>query len=198
MRTSPTWARSTATGCRGCAARAPRWSWSRCRQQSAGPSTGRPQTAPAGRSCSTAAAPGWTGPRPPAGCSTSPRPLASRSPGHIRICCATPMSRPCLMLALTCATCRSPHGTPTRAHDAVRPGPAEPGPPPELHPGRLHGLRHLTQPRLLRPRPQDARHCRCARVAPPVYLCADLYITSGRRARQFSLVIRIAVAPNIS
>jgi integrase/recombinase XerD len=31
--------RSTATGCCGCAARAPRWCWSGCRPRSAGPST---------------------------------------------------------------------------------------------------------------------------------------------------------------
>jgi hypothetical protein len=40
-RTSPTSARSTATGSCGYAARAPRSSWSRYRQQSAGPSTGQ-------------------------------------------------------------------------------------------------------------------------------------------------------------
>ena len=40
-RTSPTSARSTATGSCACAARAPRSSWSRCRQRSAGPSTGQ-------------------------------------------------------------------------------------------------------------------------------------------------------------
>jgi integrase/recombinase XerD len=34
-------ARSTATGCCGCAVRAPRSSWSRCRQRPAGPSTGQ-------------------------------------------------------------------------------------------------------------------------------------------------------------
>ena len=38
-RTSPTSARNTATGCCGYAARAPGSFWSRCRQQSAGPST---------------------------------------------------------------------------------------------------------------------------------------------------------------
>ena len=65
-------------GCCAYAARAPRSSWSRCRQRSAGPSTGRPGTARAGRSCSTPAAPGWTGTRPPAACTTSPRPPASR------------------------------------------------------------------------------------------------------------------------
>jgi len=30
-------------------------------------------------------------------------------------------------------------------HDALRPGPQEPRPPPQLHPGRLHGLRYLTE-----------------------------------------------------
>ena len=49
-RTSPTSARSTATGCCACAARAPRSSWSRCRRP-AGPSTGQWAPGSAGRSC---------------------------------------------------------------------------------------------------------------------------------------------------
>jgi site-specific recombinase XerD len=32
-------------------------------------------------------------------------------------------------------------------HDALRPGPQEPRPPPELHPGRVHGLRNVTHAR---------------------------------------------------
>jgi len=48
-------------------------------------------------------------------CATSPRPPASRSPRHTRTCSATTTSRPCSTLALTCATCRSLPGTPTRA-----------------------------------------------------------------------------------
>ena len=43
----------------------------------------------------------------------------------------------------------------------TRAGPRQPGPPPELHPGRLHGLRHLT--RALGP--GDTRHCRNEDVA---------------------------------
>ena len=46
---------------------------------------------------------------------------------------------------------RGPAGRPDRRparrsadHDALRPGPQEPRPSPQLHPGRLHGLRHLT------------------------------------------------------
>ena len=38
---------------------------------------------------------------------------------------------------------RRPSRRPTH-HHAVRPGPQEPRPPPQLHPRRLHGLRHLT------------------------------------------------------
>ena len=34
-------------------------------------------------------------------------------------------------------------------HDALRPGPHHPGQAPELHPRRVHGLRHLTGPPLL-------------------------------------------------
>jgi hypothetical protein len=64
-RISPTWARSTAIGCCACAGKAPRSSWFRCRQQSAGPLTGPSPTPPMGRSCPTAEAPGWTGTRPP-------------------------------------------------------------------------------------------------------------------------------------
>ena len=57
--------------CCAYAAKAPRSSSSRCRQPSAGPSTGQSQTAPADRSCSTAAAPGRAGTRPPAACAGS-------------------------------------------------------------------------------------------------------------------------------
>src|SRR5690242_21069027 len=55
----------------------------------------------AGRSCWTPAALGWTGTRPPAACTVSPKPSASRSPGRTRTCCATHMSRPFSTLALT-------------------------------------------------------------------------------------------------
>jgi hypothetical protein len=44
----------------------------------------------------------------------------------------------------TCVTCRSPPATPTPNDHALRPGPQEPRPPPQLHPRRLQGLRHLT------------------------------------------------------
>jgi integrase/recombinase XerD len=59
------------------------------------PAVGRPSTAPsahapAGRSCSTAAAPGWTATPPPAGSGTWPKLLACGSPGHTLICSATP------------------------------------------------------------------------------------------------------------
>ena len=63
--------------------------WCRCRPRSGGPSTGRSDLGCAGRSCSTAAAPGWTGTRPPGACVSSPRPPASRRPGHTRTCSAT-------------------------------------------------------------------------------------------------------------
>jgi hypothetical protein len=69
----------------------------------------------AGRSCSTAAVPGWAGMRPPAACTTSPRPHESRSLGHTRTCCATHLSLPVLTSASTSGTSRSPPGMPTRA-----------------------------------------------------------------------------------
>jgi len=72
-----------------------------------------------------------------AACAASPKPPASRSPGHTRISSVTRSSRPCSTVALTCA-CRSPPGTPTGAPRCAITGPPEPGPPSELHPGRLH------------------------------------------------------------
>jgi hypothetical protein len=45
-------------------------------------------------------------------------------------------------------------------HDALRPGPHEPRPPPELHTGRLHGFRHLTEPTACRIRPEEAHSYR--------------------------------------
>jgi site-specific recombinase XerD len=56
-----------ATGCYASAAKAPKSSWSRCHQQSDGPSTAPSAPGPAGRSRSAAAAPGWTGTPPPDG-----------------------------------------------------------------------------------------------------------------------------------
>jgi hypothetical protein len=44
-------------------------------------------------------------------------------------------------------------------HHALRPRPSEPRPPPQLHPGRLHGLRYLTKSQANGPTPGDARHC---------------------------------------
>jgi integrase len=67
------------------------------RQRSAGPSTRQSAPAPAGRSCSTATAPGWTGTQPHAGCGGSPQLPGSGLPGRIRICSGTPSSRPCWM-----------------------------------------------------------------------------------------------------
>jgi site-specific recombinase XerD len=61
----------------------------------------------------------------------------SYAPPHIRDnharCWRRPARRPDRRPA-----CRPAH------HDAVRPGAPEPGPPSELHPRRIHGLRHMT------------------------------------------------------
>ena len=71
-------------------------------------------------------------------------------------------------------------------HNALRPGPQEPRPPPELHPCRLHGLRHLTE--LTSPEaqaPGDARHCRIAdhevmhRFAPLCIYGRDVIVNSA-------------------
>jgi integrase len=53
-------------------------SWSRCSPLSGEPSTGRLVPAPAGRSCSTAATPGWTATRLPGACGGSPELQAYR------------------------------------------------------------------------------------------------------------------------
>jgi integrase len=66
-------------------------------------------------SCSTAAAPGWIATRPRAVCGAWPQVLACQSPGHARTCSDTHSSRPCWMLAWTCAASRSPPATPTHA-----------------------------------------------------------------------------------
>jgi len=52
-------------------------------------------------------------------------------------------SRRCSMPGSTCATSRSPPGTPIPGRPCTRAGPHEPRPAPQLHPRRLHGLRHL-------------------------------------------------------
>ena len=121
--TTPTSAKSMAIGCWGCAAK---------NQGRPGPAaaSGRPRDRPrrlrrsAGRSCSTAAAPGWTGTPPPAACDASPRPPACGLSGRTRTCSGTPLSRPCSMPASTCATSRSPPGTPiprtTMRYDRAR------------------------------------------------------------------------------
>ncbi len=54
-------------------------------------------------------------------------------------------SRPCSMLAPTCAMFRSPPATPTRAPPCGMTGPARPGPPPGLHPGRLHSTKRIIE-----------------------------------------------------
>ena len=55
-------------------------------------------------------------------------------------------SRPCSTLAPICATCRSLPVTLTRAPRCGMTEPARTWTATELHPGRLHGVRHLTQP----------------------------------------------------
>ena len=53
------------------------------------------------------------------------------------------------------------HADPRTTMRSARAGPQQPRPPPELHPGRLHGLRHLTQPASpAADAAGDARHCR--------------------------------------
>jgi hypothetical protein len=69
--TSPTPAKSTVTGSCAYAAKAPRSSWFRYYQPSAGPSTRLSAPAPTARSFSTAAVPGQTATPPPSACAGS-------------------------------------------------------------------------------------------------------------------------------
>ena len=97
-RTLPTWVKSTAIGCCACAAKAPRSYSSRCHPQSAAPSTRPSAPAPAGRSCSTVAAPEWTVTLPPPPTAATRRdgggPDRQPTPAH-----AQARSPPCLTLA---------------------------------------------------------------------------------------------------
>jgi integrase/recombinase XerD len=68
-----------------------------------------------GRSCSTAAVPGWTGTLPPAACTSPPRPPTSGSPGRTLVCSVIRVSRPVSTRASTCATSKSRLVMPTRA-----------------------------------------------------------------------------------
>ena len=94
------------------------------RQRSGGLSTGQSAPASAGRSCSTAAVPGWTATPPPAASDGSPRQRASGSPGRTLTCFGIRSSRPCWMLAWTCGMSRSPPGMPIRAPRCGTTGPA--------------------------------------------------------------------------
>ena len=82
-----------------------------------------------------------------AACSTSPKAPASRSSGHTRTCCATLSLRPWLDAGVDLRDVQiaARHADPraTMWYDRAR---QNPRPPPELHPGRLHDLRHLTEP----------------------------------------------------
>ena len=82
----------------------------------------RPQTARTGRSCSTAAAAGWTGTRPPAVCAASPNPSASRQEGHTRTCSATPSSPRCKGVDLRDVQIAARHADPrpTMRYDRAR------------------------------------------------------------------------------
>ena len=124
--------------------------------------TGRGTT---GRSCSTAAVPGWTAMRPPVGCGASPAPPGCGR-GRTRICSATRLSPRCSMLALTSGTSRSPPATPIRAPRCVTTGlvPISTATP------TTSWLRTCPQqpdqPRVSLAQDQgDALHCRCEELA---------------------------------
>jgi integrase/recombinase XerD len=66
----------------------------------------------------------------------------------------------------------------------TRPSPQEPRPPPELHPGRLHGLRHLIKPASpVAQAAEDARHCRIADAASRIFMRCLAYSIEARWPR---------------
>jgi integrase/recombinase XerD len=71
-----------------------------------------------------------------------------RQPGHTRTCSAIRSSPPCWTRAWTCAMSRSPPGTPTRAPRCATTGPAPTSTATPTTSSPLHGLRHLSQPRV--------------------------------------------------
>ena len=50
------------------------------------------------------------------------------------------------------------HADPRTTMRSARAGPHQPGPPPELHPGRLHVLRNLTSPASPRPKTGETHY----------------------------------------
>ena len=135
--------RSTATGCCGCAEKAPRSFSSRCRPPLGGPSTRPSAGVPADPSCSIAEAPAWTAMPQHVASGGSLGPPGCESPTPTPTCSGTRSSRP---VGRPRPAGRADRRPPRRSthYDALQPSPQEPRPPPELHPGRLHGLRHLT------------------------------------------------------
>jgi hypothetical protein len=83
---------------------------------------------------------------------------------------------------LTSEMSRSPPVTLTRGPRCARSGPRQPGPPPQLHPGRLHGFRHLTATVSPGPSRGDARHCRIAHVARTHAYARTSMLTRANRA----------------
>ena len=116
-----------------CVVRAPRSSCYHCHLPSAGPSTRPSAAAPEDRSCSTAAAPGWTATPRPAGYGIWPKLPACGSPGRTLTCSATPTSRSCSTRAWTCEMSRSLPGMRIRGPRCAMTGLEEPRPPSELH-----------------------------------------------------------------
>jgi hypothetical protein len=124
-----------------------------------------------------------------------PRRPNGANPRHALTCSITiamPAKGPDLFyLASRPAGCRSLPATPTPAHHhAVRQlsGPRQPGPSPQLHPGRVHGLRHLTQPSspAATEAARDARHCRIEGVWSPAESAARLRTSAAPLISSFA------------
>ncbi len=173
-------AKSTATGCCVCVVRAPRSSCYHCHLPSAGPSTRPSAAAPEDRSCSTAAAPGWTATPRPAGYGIWPKLPACGSPGRTLTCSATPTSRSCSTRAWTCEMSRSLPGMRIRGPRCATTGLVRTSTAIRTTPGRLHGLRHLIA--TVSPGPSPGRRpteCRIECVAGVHCLCAAQYVRAG-------------------
>jgi hypothetical protein len=88
---------------------------------------------------------GWTATPPLFVSDTSPTSAACGSPGCTPTCSSTLSSPPCSTPASTCATCRSPPATPTRAPRCVTNAPATTSTDTPTTSSPLHGVRYLTE-----------------------------------------------------
>jgi hypothetical protein len=160
--TSPTSEKNTATASYASSAKAARPSSCHFRRPSAEPSTTQSVIEPSAQSCSTPAAHDMDRHAASRRLRALAQTTGMRMPPIHPPSSATPTSPPCSTPASTSATSRSPPASRPRHHHALRPSPQPARPPPQLHPRRLHGVRHLIAP---------LDHARTSVRRPPLPMC---------------------------